>query len=418
MDLEIVTVGTELLLGLTVDTNAADIARALAPVGARIVRKTTVADDETRVGTAVGDALARTGFVVVTGGLGPTRDDVTKKAVAALFDAPLELDAAYLATLERRFAELGRGPLPPSNRSQAEVPRGATVLPNRRGTAPGLWLEGTPGVAVLLPGVPHEMRALVREEVALRVQRRLRERGLAPTAVVSRTLRTTGIAESALASLLDGLDGDLAGVTLAYLPGFEGVDLRLTTWDVLPADAARMLDVAVARLRPVLGASCYGEDDTDLAAVVLDRLRQHTATLAVAESCTGGLLGGRLTAIPGSSDVFQGGVVCYSDASKTRDLGVPTAVLEQHGAVSEPVALGLARGVAERFETAAAIGVTGIAGPGGGTPAKPVGTVWLAVCFRGRERVVCRRFPGGRAEIRERSAQAALDLLRHVLEDA
>jgi len=416
MDAETVTVGNELLLGFTLDTNSSDIATALAAVGTRIVRRTTVGDDEDRISAAVGEALERTGFVIVTGGLGPTRDDVTKHAVANLFDAPLELNEEYLRHLEARFAaHFRRGPMPATNRSQAEVPRGALLLPNRHGTAPGLWIEGGPGVAVLLPGVPHEMRALLADEV---IPRMIERPEFAERLVTrSLTLRTAGITESGLASRLAEVEPSLEGVTLAYLPGFEGVDLRLTAWQVTQDRAGELLDRAAAALRQELGVFWYGDEKTDIAAVVLDMLRERQATLAVAESCTGGLIGGRITAIPGSSDVFLGGVVSYSDQSKQRDLDVPPSVLAEHGAVSEATAFAMAEGVARRFGADAAIAVTGVAGPSGGSPEKPVGTVWFAARMGDTVRAVRSRLPGPREEVRLRAAQAGLNLLRRLLGD-
>lgn len=408
MDLEIVTVGTELLLGLTVDTNSAKLSRALASAGARVVRRCTVGDDAGAIRQTVDEALRRTRFVIVTGGLGPTHDDVTKRAVAELFDAPLELDETYLADLERRFAALGRGDFPPSNRSQAEIPRGATVLRNPRGPAPGLWLEGRRGTTVLLPGVPHEMHGILEEALLPKLAERI-----GSTSVIrSRTLRTTGITESALASRLASLTRDLDPVTLAFLPGPSGVDLRLTAWDLPATRADQELERAAGVLMPALGDRCYGEDDDDLAGVVLSELRARGWLLSVAESCTGGVVAARLTAVPGASDTFQGGVVCYSNESKVRDLGVDPEAIARHGAVSESVAAQMVRGVVERFGTEAGIAVTGIAGPTGGTPENPVGTVWLAALADGRTRVLQRRFPGGRERVRQRSAQAALDLLR------
>ncbi|NIM50098.1 MAG: competence/damage-inducible protein A [Gemmatimonadales bacterium] len=415
MDLELVTVGSELLLGFTLDTNAAEIARALASVGARVTTRTTVGDSEPAIRDAVAGALRRTGLVVVTGGLGPTSDDVTKKAVAGLFDAPLELDQQYLRRLEQRFARLGRGPMPPSNRTQAEFPRGATVLPNRRGTAPALWLDGAPGTAVLLPGVPHEMRALLREELIPRVRSLVEARHETPVTTRWRTLRTTGTTESAIASALADLEAGLAPVTVAYLPGFSGVDLRLMVSGLREPEADAALHRAAERVLPVLDAHYYGEGDTDLAMVVLDQLRARRMRLAVAESCTGGLIGARITAIPGSSEVFAGGVVSYADDSKVRDLEVPGSLLEAHGAVSEPVVRAMMAGAARRFGVEASVAVTGIAGPAGGSEGKPVGTVWLAARAGGRDRAVLRRFPGGREAVRQRSAQAALDLLRRLL---
>ncbi|UCF41303.1 MAG: competence/damage-inducible protein A [Gemmatimonadota bacterium] len=415
MDVELVTVGTELLLGFTLDTNAAELARALAGVGVRVARRVSVGDDEAEIRSAVAGALERTGFVVLTGGLGPTSDDVTKRAVAALFDAPLELDEAYLAQMERRFRSFRRGSVPASNRSQAEIPRGADVLPNPRGTAPGLWLSGGPGTAVMLPGVPHEMRGLLEEQVLPRVAALLSERGEVPT-TRSRTLRTTGITESGLQDALGALEASLAPVRLAYLPQGIGVDLRLTVWGLPHAAAERELTRAVEALLPALGRHFYGEGEADLAAVVLDRLAARGWTLAVAESCTGGMIGARITAIAGSSRVFRGGVICYADESKVRDLGVPEALIRSEGAVSEQVARAMAAGVARRFGTEASVAVTGIAGPSGGSEEKPVGTVWIAVRAGEQERALGRRFPGGRREVRRRSTQAALDLLRRLVE--
>jgi competence/damage-inducible protein CinA-like protein len=410
--LEVVTIGTELLLGYTIDSNAADLGQSLAAAGVEITRRTSVADRPDAVADAVRDALARSGAVLTTGGLGPTRDDLTKHAVAALFGAALQLDAAVLRALEDRFRRLGR-PMPAVNRSQAEVPAGATVLPNPRGTAPGLWLEDARGFVIMLPGVPREMRGLLTEQVLPRLTARISAAGEGPPAVVrSRAVRTTGLPESAVAERVQDLEAALAPLTLAYLPGLPGVDLRLTAWGLPAADADRRLAEGVARLTAALGERCYGEDATDLAAVVLEAVRRRGETLAVAESCTGGLLGGRLTAVPGASDVFVGGVIAYADRVKTAELGVPAETIARHGAVSEETAQAMADGVARRFGAACALAVTGIAGPAGGTAEKPVGTVCLAARAGARSRVLSRRFPGDREEIRGRSAQAALDLLR------
>ncbi|HLB38162.1 MAG TPA: competence/damage-inducible protein A [Gemmatimonadales bacterium] len=416
MDLELVTIGTELLLGFTIDSNAAELARALASIGARVVRKTTVGDDAAAISAAVRDALGRTGFVIATGGLGPTRDDITKRAVADLFGAPLVMDDAYLEQLRERFQRLGRAPMPEANRTQAEVPRGAIVLPNRWGTAPGLWLEGGPGVVVLLPGVPREMRGLLEQEVVPRVKDWATRLGGAPTVTLSRTLRTTGIAESALADRVGPLEDRLAPATLAYLPSVEGVDLRLTAWGLEQGHAERILGDAAGILRPALGSHFYGEGACDLAAVMLERLEQRGASLAVAESCTGGLLGERITAVPGASRTFVGGLVAYADGVKDSELGVSQAILEQHGAVSEAAVRAMAEGVARRFGVPASLAVTGIAGPSGGTPEKPVGTVWLAAVLEGRCETALRRFAGDREDVRRRSAQGALDLMRRLLD--
>ena len=409
MKLEVVTIGTELVLGLTPDTNAADLGRALSAAGAEIVRHVSVPDRPADIRAAIADALDRTGFVITTGGLGPTRDDMTKHEVAALFGKPLRLDEAVLRSLEALFRRLGR-PMPAVNRTQAEVPEGATVLPNPRGTAPGLWLEDARGrVAVLLPGVPSEMRGLLVEEVLPRVA----QRAGGGRIVLSRTLRTTGVPESALAERIGHVEEDIAPLTLAYIPSVDGVDLRLTAWSLPSDEAERRLGAAAAGLRTRLDEHYYGQDDADLAAVVLDLLRGRR--LAVGESCTGGLVAARITAVPGASEVFVGGVVAYADGVKRELLDVPAATLETHGAVSEETVRAMADGVQRRFDAGAAIAVTGIAGPGGGTPEKPVGTVWLAARLGADARTVKRTFPGNRGEIRARAAQAALDLLRRLL---
>jgi nicotinamide-nucleotide amidase len=409
--LEVVTIGTELVLGQILDTNAVDLGRDLAAAGIEIVRRTSVADRPDMIRAAVAEALDRTGFVITTGGLGPTRDDMTKNEVAAIFKKPLILDEAVLQSLQERFRRLGR-PMPDVNRTQALVPAGATVLPNPRGTAPGLWVEETDRVVVMLPGVPSEMRGLLAEEVLPRIAGRGETAGIV---VRSRTVRTTGIAESALAERVGHIEDEIAPLTLAYLPSVSGVDLRVTAWRLREEEAERRLVAATAQLRERAGEHVYGEDNADIAATILDVLRARRQRLAVAESCTGGLLGGRITAVPGSSDVFAGGIVAYADDVKRELLGVPAALISVHGAVSEEVVLAMAAGAQQRFGVDAALAVTGIAGPGGGTADKPVGTVWLAARLGTAARALRRVFPGDRGEIRARSAQAALDLLRRLM---
>jgi nicotinamide-nucleotide amidase len=412
VNLEVLTIGTELLLGLTVDTNAAELGRALAAAGAEITRRTTVADRPEVIRAGVSEALDRTGFVITTGGLGPTRDDMTKTVVADLFARRLVLDERLLAGLEARFQKLGR-PMPPLNRTQAEVPEGATVLPNPRGTAPGLWVEDARGrVVVLLPGVPREMCGLLVEEVLPRL---IARQGGAQRVVLSRTVRTTGTPESALAERVGPIEPEIAPLTLAYLPSVDGVDLRVTAWGLAPADADARLAAVVQRLTAAAGEHGYGADDADLAAVVLDALRTGRHRLGVAESCTGGMIAARVTNVPGASDTFIGGVVAYADVVKTAALKVPIETLEAHGTVSEETVRAMAEGAQRLFSADCTIAVTGIAGPGGGTPDKPVGTVWLAARVHTATRAVKRVFPGDRDEIRRRAAQAGLDLLRRLL---
>lgn len=290
------------------------------------------------------------------------------------------------------------------------VPRGATVLRNQWGTAPGLWIEGPPGLVIMLPGVPYEMRKLAEREVGPRLATRASDS--APTSasapIMSRVLRTAGIAESTLADRLGNVDHVIEPLTLAYLPQTAGVDLRLTSWQAPREEAERRLGVAAEEIRRRAGAHCYGEGDIDLAAVVLDRLQRAAMSLAVAESCTGGLLAGRLTSIPGSSAVFMGGVVAYHNRVKSDALGVPEQVVVEHGAVSEAAALAMVRGVRERFGVGAALSVTGIAGPAGGSDEKPVGTTWIGIALRDEEIALHRIYHGTRWQIRERAVAGAL----------
>ena len=415
MKIEIVTIGDELLLGFTIDTNAAYLARQLAAIGVEISHRTTVGDNATDIAAAVGQALDRSGAVITTGGLGPTADDRTKAAIAELFGRALYRDEPTVEAMKERWAKLRRpGLFPESNIAQAMIPVGATILPNRHGTAPGVWLEDERGRWVaMLPGVPREMRGLFADELEQRVRDRASRE--APTVVRSRTLRTTGVAESALADQLGPLSREVDGLGVAFLPGVEGVDLRLTVRDLSPSDADALLEAAILKLREAAGRYVYGEGDADLAEIVIDIARRSGVRIAVAESCTGGMVGERFTAIPGSSDVFLGGVIAYDNSVKRSLLGVSDHDLSELGAVSEEVALQMARGIRERLDAGIGIGITGVAGPGGGTAAKPVGMVWVALAGIG-ETARCLRLFGTRQEVRQRAAQAALDMVRRALQ--
>lgn len=411
---ELITIGDELLLGFTIDTNGAFLARELAAVGVSIVRRTSVGDDATAIAGAVREALERTGAAITTGGLGPTSDDMTKPSIAAVFGRGMRRDEAILEALRARWKARGwGGTLPRTNQQQADVPEGASILTNRHGSAPGIWLEDERGWVAMLPGVPREMRGMFTEELLPRVRERAAAGGAA-TVVLSRTVRTTSIAESALADLITPVASRLTDVSLAYLPHWPGVDLRVTARGDA-REAERAVTSAVATLREVAGAHVYGEGNDDLAAVVLDLCRAQGAQVAVAESCTGGLLGGRLTAIPGSSDLFRGGVIAYHNAVKVEAIGVAEATLAAHGAVSVETAREMAAGVRARFGCDVGVSITGIAGPGGGSEEKPVGTVCCAVDVRGDVVAHRRQMVGDREEVRQRSTQWALDLLRRGL---
>jgi nicotinamide-nucleotide amidase len=331
----------------------------------------------------------------------------------------MKLDEQIAASIEQRWrARFPNSAFPQTNRSQAEVPEGAHILTNRHGSAPGIWLEDDRGRWVaMIPGVPREMRGMLADELLPAIKKRFPDRD---TAVISKTLRATGIAESAVAEILGAdflarLGDDFSGLSLAYLPSIAGVDLRVTARGLPRMPAEQLVHHAVLKLRERVSAYIYGEDDEDLAAVVIARCRELGLRLALAESCTGGLLGERITNIPGSSDIFLGGVIGYNNAVKRELLGVKAETIERHGAVSELVALEMAAGVKQKMEADVAISVTGIAGPGGGTPDKPVGLVWIAIDAADAK---ARRFHliGDRTEIRQRAAQAALEMVRRALE--
>jgi nicotinamide-nucleotide amidase len=418
MKIELVTIGDELLLGFTIDTNAAHLARELAAEGVEISHRATVGDSAPDIARAVSDALARTGAVITTGGLGPTADDRTKPAIAELFGRTMYRDDALVNAMKERWARLRRtGPFPESNISQAMIPEGAVVLPNRHGTAPGIWLEDEQGRWVaMLPGVPREMRGLLADELMPLVRERVSRAGAGTAPVIrSRTIRTTGIAESALADQLGPLAREVGGMPVAFLPGIDSVDLRITARGVDRDVADSLLSSAALKLREAAGRYAYGENASDLAEIVLELARRKGVRIAVAESCTGGMLGARLTAVAGSSDVFAGGVIAYDNSVKRDLLGVSDSIIQSHGAVSEEVAAAMAAAVRERLRTDIGISITGVAGPGGGTASKPVGMVWIAMAGID-DKAVCLRLFGTREEVRQRAAQAALDMVRRALE--
>jgi len=412
LSVEIVTIGDELLLGTTVDTNAVFLARALGEIGVPIARRATVADDAAEITDAVRQALDRTGGVITTGGLGPTADDLTRPVLAKLFGRDLYEDPQIVAALHALWATRGRGgPLPPSNLQQALVPEGAEVLTNAQGTAPGLRLTDAQGRwVIMLPGVPRELRHMTTTHIVpwLAAQS-------TGTVLRWRSVRTTSIAESALAEKLGPMRREVEGLPLAYLPGFDGVDLRVTARGLRADDAAQRLDAAVTRIQDAIGIYAYATDGVPMPKVVLDLCEAHGDTIAVAESCTGGLLGARLTEIPGSSRVVLGGVIAYCNAVKEQELLVSPEDIGQYGAVSEQVAVQMARGVRGVTGATIGVGITGVAGPDGGTGDKPVGTVWIAVDVRGDVTTSRAIYIGDRTEIRHRATQVALDMIRRAL---
>ncbi len=410
----VVTVGDELLLGRTVDTNAAWLGRELGALGIPVVRRHTVGDVAPEIRSAVSDALTVADLVLVTGGLGPTPDDLTRDAVAELLGLPLIDDPEVLESIRARFRERGLEELPKPNRRVAQVPAGAAKLANPYGTAPGLALEHGDALVILLPGVPRELMGIFVGDLVRAVRARFADR-LAP--VHLRVIRTTGIPESLLAQrIYERLPEGTDPVALAFLPDLRGVDLRLTAVDMTAAEAHERFDAFEERLRDILAPWRFDSPSGDLAEAVSIALRGSGLRLAVAESCTGGLVTKRLTDVAGASDVVVGGVVAYANEAKIEVLGVSSETLDVHGAVSEPVASEMALGVARRLGADVGVGVTGIAGPTGGSDEKPVGTVWYAVGLHGRTVARGQRFSGDREAVRERAAQAALFLLLRLVE--
>lgn|SRR3989441_6518528 len=410
MRAEIVSVGTELLLGQIIDTNAAYLAQRLAEIGIDVYFKQTVGDNSTRVEEAVRLALSRADVVLMTGGLGPTEDDLTVASVAAALGVDLTHDEAVATHIRRFFENRGRTP-PQTVFKQALLPRGARVIPNPRGTAPGIHLEYRGRVIFIMPGVPYEMKGMMEGYVLAALRDRA---GLA--VIRSRIMRVTGEGESAVEVRIKDLLQQTVPTIAPYAKLGE-VHLRLTAKGP-PDDVAAALTRGEAQVRERLGELLYGVDEQTLEEVVAGLLTSQKRTVAVAESCTGGLLSQRLTTVPGSSEFFVAGVVAYSNESKSRDVGVPPDLIVSHGAVSAEVAEAMAAGIRERAGADVGLGVTGIAGPAGGTPEKPVGLVFIALADSGGplHRRLMFGSEAGREGIRFLAAQAALNLLRlHLL---
>jgi nicotinamide-nucleotide amidase len=409
----ILAVGSEMLTPFRIDTNSLFITERLNEVGYDVRLKAVVADDIVEIAQTMGNALAWADLLIVTGGLGPTEDDLTREAVAQVLGLPFDVSEEIVERLRARFARRGMT-MPENNRRQAMVPRGAVMIDNANGTAPGLWLERGRTAIALLPGPPREMKpmleALIRNRIAP-------SRGAA--GLFRRVLRLTGRAESDVDAQASPIyrrwidqSPPIATTILAVLGQIE-LHLAITAPNRAEADAA--LDSAVQELEAAFGPALYSTDGRTLETVVGDLLRARKMTIAVAESCTGGLLASRLTDVPGSSDYLERGVVCYSNRAKVEMLGVPPELIEAHGAVSEPVAQAMAAGIRARATTNVGIGITGIAGPGGGSEQKPVGTVAIAAIADGDQRVRTFQFMGNREMVKFQAAQSAMNMVRLML---
>jgi nicotinamide-nucleotide amidase len=417
MKAEIIAVGSELLRPERSDTNSLFITERLNEIGIDVKAKSIVGDDRATLHALVEGALARSEIVITTGGLGPTEDDLTREVVATALGLQLEIDERIVERIRARFASRGLR-MPDINRRQAEVPRGAVVLDNPNGTAPGLWIERGDRIVILLPGPPREMRGMFESIVRERLSSKAGLRRL-----YRRVLRVTGRTESHTEEVVAPSYARWAAgpgsIETTILASYGQIELHLTAQspDVVTAETA--LDAATAEVQALLGADLYSTDGRTMEQVVGDLLRKGSMKIAVAESCTGGLLASRLTDVPGSSDYVERGIVAYSNAAKVELLGVPAEVIEEHGAVSEPTAIAMARGICLQSGAAIGIGVTGIAGPGGGTERKPVGMVCIAVARPGLSpsdsHVRTFRFLGGRGLVKSQASQAGLDMVRRWL---
>ncbi len=414
MRCEIIGVGTELLLGQIVNTNAAWIGQRLADVGWDCLRQVAVGDNEGRIADAVRESLGRADAVIVTGGLGPTQDDVTREAVAAVAGVPLVRRPELERWLTGRFARMGGRRMAAMNLRQADVPEGARAIDNPLGTAPGLIVEVGGKVIYAVPGVPREMQRMLERVVLPDLAARAGE----GRAIVSRTLRTAGIGESLLAERLTPVwesVGGGGGVTLAYLASPGEVRVRLTAVGATRDEALAAIEPVELAVRAELGTIIYGVDEQTLEDRVGELLLAAHATLATAESLTGGLVGGRVTAVAGSSDYYTGGVVAYATEAKEGILGVDGELVAEHGAVSEPAAAAMAAGVRRLFGADVGLATTGVAGPAE-QEGKPVGTLLLAVADAAGTVTEPARAPGDRTHVRAWATTMALDLLRRRLE--
>lgn len=406
MQAEIIAVGSELLTPDRIDTNSLFLTQRLNHLGIAVARKTVVGDRHEHVRDAFRCALDRVELVVASGGLGPTLDDLTREAVAELLSRKLVLNTSVLQNIEARFRRLGRT-MPEVNKRQAMVPEGADLLENSRGTAPGLWLESAGRFIVLLPGPPHELKAMFTEKVEPRL-----ERLAGATRLFYREMRTAGLTESEVEQRTAPIYTQYGNVQTTILTAPGEIQLHLRAWSSDYAAAEHTLDEMVERITFALGENVFTSNGQKLEEIVAHELTLNQATVATAESCTGGLLAERLTRVPGSSSYFLGGVVCYSNDLKTAWADVPAELIESKGAVSPEVAQALAQGIRSRIGATLGIGITGIAGPSGGSPEKPVGLVYIALADAAGSRDRTLRFPGDRERIRWHASQAALDMLR------
>jgi nicotinamide-nucleotide amidase len=409
----IIAVGSELLTPFRTDTNSLFISSKLNDLGIEVVVKVVVGDRRGELAAVMGESLRRADLLVLTGGLGPTADDVTREAVSDALGLPLDEDAGIVDRIRERFARRGLE-MPLVNRVQAQVLRGAAVLPNANGTAPGQWIEHGSQIVLLLPGPPREMRPMLEAVVAERLEPRARGARL-----YRRVVKIAGRTESDVEQVTQPVYSRFAAwqppvaTSILAAPGQIELHFSVRAENAERGDA--ILDRATSEILALVGDDVFSTDGRSLEHVVGDLLRRRGWRMATAESCTGGLVASRLTDVPGSSDYVERGIVAYSNRAKTELLGVPEDVIAAHGAVSEAVGEAMATGMRARAGVDIAVGITGIAGPGGGSEAKPVGTVVVAVAWASGVVVGRHRFPGGREQVKWFASQTALNMVRRVL---
>ncbi len=413
MNAEIVAIGSELLTPFRQDTNSLYLTEKLNQLGVEVIFKTIVGDSREHLTGAANLAVSRAELIIFMGGLGPTEDDLTREAVADALGLELHRDPEIVTSLERRFAARG-WKMAPNNTKQADVLTGATVLPNANGSAPGQWMsgkyEGRERIIMLLPGPPHELKALFEEQCVARLRAKL-----PPQFIATRELKITGLGESQVDARVAPIYKLYADVQTTILAGAGEIQLHLKTRAASLEAAQARVDALVEKIEEELGDLVFSDNGDSMEQIVGYYLQMRNATLAVAESCTGGLLAERITSVSGSSRYFVGGAVVYSNQLKTACAGVPADLIEKHGAVSREVAAALADGIRQRTGTTLGLGITGIAGPTGGTEAKPVGLVFHALATEGGTEVIERTFPGDRKHIRRFASQQALDMVRRAL---
>ncbi|MEO9802461.1 MAG: competence/damage-inducible protein A [Reichenbachiella sp.] len=408
---EVLTIGDEILYGQILDTNTKWISRELDDLGIKVRRKTAIADKKQDILDALDESLKRSDIVLITGGLGPTKDDITKKTLAEYFDMELELNPSALEDVQDIFSRFGKE-VNEINKQQAFLPVGSKKIKNERGTAPGMWFEKGRKVVVSMPGVPFEMEAMMAKTILPKLKKHF-----PLPVIVHKVIKTIGIGESWLAEEISDWEDNLPEhIGLAYLPGKSQVRLRLTGVGADREQLEAEMDKQIEEILPRVKKYVFGFGDIQIEDAVGEMLKSRELTIATAESCTGGFLAHRLTAVPGSSEYYWGSIISYHNDIKKGALDVDEKTLEAHGAVSAETASEMAVGIRKKFKTDIGISTTGIAGPDGGTKEKPVGTVWMAISFGKNVETRKIQLPGTRILNIEYTAVHALNFLRQTLE--